>query len=253
MEKDIEILIELCSSEVSLPEVKTLHFPSLPSTFRQIKERIEACCSIPVCVQTLFYQSVEVTDVCSLSSLYMRSGDTVKVTFPEHGECETVIQSVQWLHQIIPVLEEFKKAKTDTEVNMLYNNYKLILNNMEIYTILTCKLFIPWSEKTKEVNCSQFMFLGGVKLLVTFHKLVIELRHNECSGRLRYLTTLFERICCQAITNFAMDFTCRRHILECGGLEQCIRSFLIKPADDESLHFNYSHDIVGMAAYAICK
>jgi len=50
-----------------------------------------------------------------------------------------------------------------------------------------------------------------------------------------------------------MDFTCRRLISKGGGLDQSIASFLIKPADDDSLIFNHSYSIVDVALYAVCK
>ena len=246
MEQHTVIFVELCSKETNT-SLKTLRFPSFPPTFQVVKEEIEKCCSIPVCVQTMWYQSMEVADNCSPSSLYMRGGDTVKVIFPHIGECEMVKMAVQWLGEVSPILETCKEADTPE-----FGQYSNILVDEKVTAILSRKLFYPWTDKTKQVNCSQFISLNGVDLLVTVHRHAIELRKSNNCEFARCLSTYYELICCQTIANFAMDFTCRREVSRCHGLEQCIDSFLIKPAGDESLLFNHS-SIVDVALYAICK
>ena len=252
MEQHTVIFVELCSKETDISDLKTLCFHSLPPTFQVVKEEIEKCCSIPVCVQTMWYQSMEVADNCSPSLLYMRGGDTVKVTYPHIGECEKVKMAVQWLGEVSPILEACKVADA-LEFDVMNSQYSNILGDEEMAVTLSVKLFYPWADKTKQVNCSHFISLKGVDLLVTVHRHAIELRKSSDYESAHYLSTYYELICCQTIANFAMDFTCRRQVSRCHGLEQCIDSFLIKPADDESLLFNNSYRIVDVALYAIYK
>ena len=247
MEQHTVIFVELCSKETNISKLKTLRFPSFPPTFQVVKEEIEKYCSIPVCVQTMWYQSMEVADNCSPSSLYMRGGDTVKVIFPHIGECEKVKMAVQWLGEVSPILEVCKVADTPE-----FGQYSNILEDKKVTALLARKLFDPWTDKTKQVNCSQFISLNGVDLLFTFHRHAIELRKsNKCEFACS-LSNYYEVICCQTIATLAMYFTYRRQLSRCQGLEQCIDSFLIKPADDERLLFNH-FIIVKVALYAICK
>ena len=250
MEQHTVIFVELYSKETNISALETLRFSSLPPTFQVVKEEIEKCCSIPVCVQTMWYQSMEVADNCSLSSLYLRGGDTVKVTYPHIGECEKVKMAVQWLGEVSPMLEACKAANTPDIISSQYSN---ILRDEEMDTILSEKLFCPWADKTKWVNRSHFIFLKGVNLLVTVHRHAVELRKSNNREFARYTSNYYELICCQTIAILAIDFTCRREVSRCQGLEQCIDSFLIKPADDQSLLINNSYKIVDMALTAITQ
>ena len=191
----------------------------------------------------MWYQSMKVADNCNPSSLYLRGGDTVKVTYPHIGECEMVKMAVQWLGEVSPILEACKVADMP-EFDVISRQYSNILQDEEMANILSEKLFCPWADKTKRVNCSHFISLKGVDLLVTVHRHAIELRKSNNCEFAHDLSIYYELICCQTIANFAMDFTSRRQVSRCLGLEQCIDSFLIKPIDDT---------IVDMALYAICK
>lgn len=251
-ESDYELLVELHCERSLVSDVRKISFTSTPTTIQEIKEKVEECCSVPVCVQTVYYHSELLLDDCVLSTLYMRSGDSIKVTFPERGECDKVKEVTQWLTAVIPLLRLCQYAD-ETMLEGLNSRNISILVNEEKASLMSRELFYPWNNKVKSVNCSHFVYLNGVDLLVTFHKHAIELRRSNDCQFARYLSTYFEVICSQTVANFAVDFACRRLLFRGEGLEQCIQSFLIKPADDESLLFNHAYSIVDVALYAVCK
>ena len=246
------VIVELCCSDnSSKSETKTLSLPSFPTTFRAIKEKVEESCSVPACVQTVWYQSEEVPDNCNPASLYMRSGDLVRITFPQVGECHLVRAVVKWLKEVVLILGRCV-ADDAKGIETIWHDCGDVLGH-NCAQILSGELFYSWTNKTKRVNCSHFMALGGIEQLVALHKLAIKLRDRTDCERAKYLSNFYELICSQTMSSFAMDFTCRRYIFKGGGLDQSIASFLIVPADDESLFNHSSSSVVDMALYAVCK
>ena len=253
MEEGVAVMVELCCNDSSSKsETKTLSLLSFPTTFGAIKENVEESCSVPACVQTVWYQSEEVSDNCNPASLYMRSGDLVRITFPQVGECHLLRTVIEWLKQVVFLLERFV-AEDANGIEAMYHNHWDVLGDDDSANTLSTKLFCPHTSKTKQVNCSHFQALGGIEHLMALHKLAIKLRDRTDSENAKSLSTFYELICSQTITNLAMDKNCRLHLIKGGGLDQSIASFLIKPADDDSLIFDESYKIVDMALYAVCK
>ena len=252
MEEGVVVRVELCCCNSSKSEMKTLSLSSFPTTFRTIKEKVEESCSVPACVQTVWYQSEEVPDNCNPASLYMRSGDLIRITFPQVGECLLVRTVVKWLKEVMFILGRCV-AEDAKGIDAICRDFGGVLGNASA-SILATELFGPCTSKTKEVNCSHFMALGGIEHLVALHKLAIKLRDRTDCENAKSLSTYYEQICSEAIANLAMDKICRFQLIcKGGGLDQSIASFLIKPADDDSLIFDESYKIVDMAVYAVCK
>jgi len=260
MDEEIVLTVKLFPQATNTLEEKTLKFISVP-TFKEIKQKVEECCSIPVCVQKLLYQSVEIADDSSWSSLYLRSNDTLTVSFLQVGECERVKMAVLWLEQVIPIFEKLLKLGP-LVYSLMQSQYGDVINH-EMAEELPRKLFLPWVNKTKEVNCYHFISLGGIKLLFDFYNLVIKVRNKMEVEKdwkksslyfesTRYLTTYFESSCCHTVKSLEINQTCREQVLQCGGLQLCLESFLYKDADDETLLFNSSQTIVHVAMLAIC-
>jgi len=248
----VVIVVELNCKEQKKCESKKLHFISFPSTFEDIKKKVEECCSIPACVQTLFYQEMEVGDSCDPSSLYMISGDTVKIAFPERGDCKEVKEVVEWLKKVTPVIKMYDCTDQNKILDIRRRYFSVVRNEVLINTLIGV-LFYPWVDKTKRVNCSLFISLNGVELLITLHRHSIQVRKSGSCDAAIFISNLYELICCQAMANFAMDFTCRRILTEFGGLDQCMQSLLIDIKERESSSGIELHDIVTMALYAVCK
>ena len=102
-----------------------------------------------------------------------------------------------------------------------------------------------------KVNAEYFQSLGGLELMVKLHKLVIKLRKVQfvCHVNLPY----FEYYISKAFANFAMASRFSKCVAKCGGLEGCIETFLIKPADDQTLKINTTYVVLMTALRAIFK
>ena len=247
MNRDFLLQAELFSEKLKTTELVTLTFSSPPITFQEIKDRIEECCCIPVCVQTLYYQSNEVLPNCSPISLYIRSGDTIRVSYPVKGETKRVLDVVEWLRQSSKILGEIRQLKQEAMVDALENNAVLSDSRRRNFSRA---LFCPYSNPVKYVNSVYFTFLGGVKLLTDFHHHAIALRkENLQTSTIGY----FEQMCCQACADYSMYKECAVHLSQSGELENCMATFLKKKADDNSLIYNNEYSTIDIALCAIFK
>jgi len=246
-----ELKVELSKIESRDLLTSTLRFSTVPQSFKDIRREIEDCCSVPMCVQTILYQNSEVSDSATPDSLYMRSGDTVVVLYPEKGQVKEVRQVIKWLQQVYNIMLGFQWAlKSDLRPSVSEES-RAILINSDVAEQLT-SLFSSWSDSETKVNAEYFYSLGGLELMVKVHKLVVELRKQEGAV---YPVNLpyFEFYCCRAFANFAMDSKFSKCVARCGGLESCIETLLIRPADDQTLKIGTTYMVLVTALRAIFK
>ena len=205
-------------------------------------------------LQNILYQQSEIADTCTTQSLYLRSGDTVHVVCPEKGQVNEVKQVVQWLKtccQVLTNLQHKCKLSGTETVHISKESLQILLNRVPSRLIRKV-IFSSWSDPSNLVNSFHFDFLGGVELLVDFHRLLIQIRHHNLYNYEKYSPYL-EVICCEAISNFSMNHSLSRRMAQTGGLESCIDSFLMKPADDKSLLKHQGFTVIKMALDALYK
>ena len=219
---------------------------------RKIKEKIEECCCVPECVQTILYQDNVVSDNITPQSLYLRSGDTVRVSYPHRGLVHEVKTVVKWLQQCTEILQKFWEALNSGKKEIISDESMAILADQTAPGLLDKQLFSQWSDSSALVNAQHFDYLQGVHLMVNFHKLLLKLRKNNIDLSNVYIPYL-EFVCCRGIANYAMNNDCSRRVAQCGGLDSCIASFLIKAADDESLRINRDYTVLVVALRGIFK
>lgn len=245
--------VELVPEKGEFSQTETLNFSSQPITFKEVKEKVEESCSVPECVQTLRYQGCVVPENSTLQSFYLRNGDCLSVSYLHKGQVQEVIGVVQWLQQCTKILTKLEEAGNSGGQKIM--SYKSIeaLADMQHPNLLADQLFSSWSDSTTLVNAMHFKSLGGTQLLVDFHKLVVKLRHRLNIFAEILSVPYLEYVCCRSIANYARDVETSRHIAQCGGLDSCIGSFLVKPADDESLKFNHNYVVLEEALRGIYK
>ena len=232
----LNILLHLKDSS-STPEMKTVAFPSPPATILDIKKEIEASCNIPSFMQTLFHQHCEASDDCSLQCLYLRSGDAVEVIHEGQGEVSDVKFVVDWLEKSLEMC-----LKLLNENKIIYHVEEELY---EVFANETAKsyiqsIFSPWPNPCKLVNALHFDFLGGVELLLRFHKALIRIKRHQhaCPRIFQYLN--FQ--CVKMIANYAMNNDLSRRLAECGLLETCVETFVMVPANDKRMRSARSYD-----------
>ena len=253
MEQGFELNVDLIPEESDTFRTETLFFSCQPATFKEIKEKVEERCCVPECVQTILYQGNVVSESSTPQSFYLRSGDTVRVTYPHKGLVHEVKTVVKWLQKCTEVLLKFLEACNSGKKVTISDESAAVLADRNAPLLLEEKLFSEWSDSSTSVNAQHFDYLGGIQLLVNFHKLLVTFRKEDINLSDRVYIPYLEFVCCRAIANYARDIDSSRRLAQCGGLDSCIGSFMIKPADDESLLINNNYAVLIEALRGIFK
>ena len=212
--------IELVRENPKATEILTLSLSNRPTTFSEIKEKIEEHCSIPTCVQTLRYEGCVVADGASPESLYLQNGDTVQVFYPAKGAIQEIKQAIDWLSKCSSLLSGKGGVLSLSEVSTFKNRTAIMFISKD--------MFKTEEYSTREVNCLYFDYLGGLEILVEFHRNLVETRSRNICDILPL--HLFERLCCSVMASFCRNEYLARRIVQCEGLETLIASFLSFPA-----------------------
>ena len=256
--------VELLCEEDKTTQIKSLTLQLHPDhTFLDVKKAIERCFSIPVCVQSLLHQSNRVSDTDNLLACYVRDGDVLQVTYPAEGECERVVEAVEWLKKLEDSLSRLRqyhsvgvRKNTDHGVAFFdrqkkdYSEYGALVSSREskkFAKAISFELGYPWKNKTKYVNKLHFHSLGGTEVMMRAYSYLVEAR-NRNSGLYKQL--FLESTCALFIANFTQTFPLRRCIVEHGGLDLCISSFL---CSTKYVRFGIECETVRPALYALCK
>ena len=241
------INVELCSKSSDTAEVVTLQFEELPPDFQGIKVQIERNFSIPTTAQTLHYRGIEISADSSPSSLYLRSGDSIRVVYQAKGDTKEVKSYVKWLATISELLSRIKPLNKGGKIKALEICEELTSQHGKF---LSYSLFCPYSDQVKYTNCTYFTSLGGVALLTKVHRLVIEIRKE---GTDSFLLAHLEHACCQACSSYSMHKDCASILAQNGGLENNIETFLKTPANSESLIITNQYRVIDNALCVILK
>lgn len=246
----LTLQVELVSEGEKSSELKSLTLKAEPRTFLDIKKAIEKSFSIPVCVQSLLlHRSYRVSDSESPSQCYLRDGDTVQVTFPVKGECEQVVDVVEWLKILEGTILQMRRPHT---YSLGHVRYKAFVTGVyaEMARDLSLNLLYPWSKETL-VNKLHFSSLGGIRHIMSLYKFLVDARHSKIPI---FSAHYMEMVCALFVANFTQTFPLRRKIIEHGGLDLCLSTFLCSPVDDKG-EFKSSHayDSIEVSLYAVCK
>ena len=238
MEQPFQLNVELYSEELQSTVVEVA-FSSFPATFREIMNRVEESLSIPCCSQVIMVQGSRIQDPekSKPSSFYLQSGDTIKISYPMKCECDQVKEAVRWIAEGVTLFEKTKEFVSDEESASIYQEQELYMPNNMIQIDCLNNLFSPWSDKVKNMNCFYFDYLGGIELLVKFHRevrVVASLGDSDKLNLFRPYALYLEHLICSMFTLIARNGVYCRQITECGGLECCIDTFL-KYAANKSL------------------
>ena len=244
-------------------ETKQVHFQSLPTTPLEIKKKIEEDFSIPSCVQTLHYQSMILKDSDQLQHTHFRSGDTLTVDYPIEGECKMVQNVIQWMREILDLLQILDKASPLTDEK---KEDDLILSTLSKIKRLTIAgdtdgtldaLFIGmWKNMKEYVNKLYFHQKGGLEVLMKIYYLLVSNEWGDL-GIHDHLLDL-EYHCVGALTNYMGSFAfSRRQVMKLGGLETFLKSLLRKKlgrnGSDELIPDTTTAFIIEFALTCVCK
>ena len=252
MDQPFQIVVQLYSEELDSTETEVLFFTTFPTEFQEIKDKIEKLLFIPSCLQTVWVHGSKVHESlsCSPSSLYLQNGDTIKISYPMKCEVDGVKNAVKWMADTVTLFQKINNCTKEEQVTSLLETHGSMFHSN--YLVQFGSLFLPWTDKTKEINTIYFDYLGGIGLLIETQKEVIAIYDNtlltsyNVATFLHYIDSL-ESTCCVALANIARSSEYCRRITERGGLDTCIEVFLRNLIDHKKL------ESADDALVAICK
>ena len=171
----ITLTIKLQPSVVTetKPKEKTVTLSQYPKTGLDAKLFIQQEFQIPVCLQTLSLQSLEISDKQSFNQLHLRDGDILTVNFTTQGnlhEIQAILDSMKAMIKMLETSsEEIKGTLTPSTENQLTNclDAAMLIKSLIYY-------FPKTSEITK-ANQSYFVHNKGIELTLHLHQLLIEI------------------------------------------------------------------------------
>ena len=261
-EDKIVLNILLNCEQTKSSKAKQVHFKSFPTTPLEIKKKIEEDFSIPLCVQTLHYQSMILKDSDQLQHTQFRSGDTFTVDYPIEADCKMTQKVLEWLKQLYSLLESIEECILfpDEEHDLLLSsNFQeirsLMMEGVHNNTIedLSYNLFAPWTDKKKLMNKFYFRQEGGLDVLMQVYDKLVSKEWGDL-GFNEELHIFLERMCSRAICNYAQTLPLRRQIVQLRGLESCTTTLLRRQLQrDEHFSGSFVHDTLCRALYALNK
>ena len=179
MEEEIDpitLTIKLQPSVVTetKPKEKTVTLSQYPKTGLDAKLFIQQEFQIPVCLQTLSLQSLEISDKQSFNQLHLRDGDILTVNFTTQGNLHEIQAILDSMEAMIKVLEtsseEIKDTLTPSTENQLISCLKPALIES-----LIMKYFTPVRSQVAKVNWLYFVHNKGIDITLHLHQLLTEI------------------------------------------------------------------------------
>ena len=241
-----------CTSQntVKSCSIQLEHFPQC---VLDLKNEIQRRLSIPICVQSLSFQSETLGDEAKLESLHIRSGDSLQLSYYCEGDCEKMGLVTDW---IASLGEAVKQRSYDVVEDTL--RFGLTMQYDEDLGLV----LFDWLKPKATVNKLYFEQTGGLDTLVRLYFDLCSLSWSEMTWGLKYV----ECICAQSLCNFGETFALRRVLLKKGIFESCMDSLLrvrlvrgvavVDPDchhDDQSLHDHLLQRVIENALHVVCR
>ncbi len=215
--------VELFSSHTKDTESQTISLSPLV-TITRIKEEVEENFNIPVCVQSLSYDSCPLNDDASLEAMRIRSGDTLHITYPAKGNCKEIKAIVTWFEQVRHFLLTEDPTISNGRFSLEFDDLLTYGIDQKLMEDVAFKYFYPWLNQQSYVNKLYFVSCGGLKIVMDVYAALLHHPWNDSLIELKFVQSAILHI----LWNLAETFELRRLIVSHNGLQLGIQSLLRK-------------------------
>ncbi len=227
-EDKIVFKLELSSTHTKDKESQSISFPegNPPVTITRIKEEVEENFNIPVCVQSLSYDSCPLNDDASLEATRIRSGDTLYITYPAKGNCKEIELLVTWFEQVGHFLLTEDPTISNKRFSFEFHNLLEYERDQKLMHDMSYEYFYPWLNvnQPSSVNKLYFVSCGGLKVVMDVYAALLRHPWNDSLIELTYVQNGILYI----LWSIAETFELRRLIVSHNGLQLCIQSLLVE-------------------------
>ena len=250
--QELRLELELKRSSDGSVTQQTLPFNPIPETVVDIKERIEREFSIPKSCQTLTLPTrgdVTLRDTEKITSLYVRNGDTVRVSYLDEADVEPIHSAVERsLRPVRQLLQSNSSLKSARNIQKRRDSDLLLGSCQSTLHELAYKKLLPWSKSRTEANRRYMLQEGVVDLVMEIYAVLLPLPWDGMGHSLQNL-----EICCLTfLWNFSETKYARQLVADKGGFNMMLRSLMYQ-SEEEFLEKYIMHDIFDVAVGCISK
>ncbi len=223
MEDQLAFDVVLHCTKTGSSSHKQIHFTSGPILVQDIKSAVETQHNIPVCTQTLAYDSQILRDDSRLSFIGARMGDTFHITYLSEGDCEEIVDIIDWMGLILVAFGQ-ENPSISTGISAMFDDILTDGIRLELIEDLAFKYFFPWLDERKYVNKLHFVYNGGIDIIMEVYAAILKQPWEQAIIKLKYMEYGILRV----LWNLSETFSLRRVITKHGGLKMCMQSLLRK-------------------------
>ena len=219
--------LELHCTKTGTVDQKQIEFVSLPKTVRDVKTKIENNYNIPVCTQTLSFESQVLSNDTNLEYVRIRSGDTFRVFYYADGNCAEILKVIGWFKVLLAALRVENPSISE---GISFELERLLAMGIEEKHMdnLAFEYFHPWLDARTYVNKLHFIHNGGIEVIMSIYSLLFRHPWPNCCLKLKYMEYGILKVLC----NLSETFTLRRLITKHNGLQLCMKSLLRKKLEE---------------------
>ena len=219
--------LELHCTKTGTVDRKRILFASTPKTVRDMKTKIENEHNIPVCTQTLSFESQKLSDGTNLESFRVRSGDTFRISYYADGNCTEILKVIGWFKIVLVALRIENPSVSDGIENDLEELLAMGIEEKHMEN-LAFEYFAPWLDARTYVNKLHFIHNRGIEIIMAIYKLLFRHPWPNCHLKLKYM----EYSTLMVLWNLGETFEFRRLITKHNGLQLCMKSLLRKKLEE---------------------
>ena len=192
----ITLTIKLQPSVVTetKPREITVTLPQYPKTGLDAKLFIQQEFQIPVCLQTLSLQSLEISDKQSFNQLHLRDGDILTVNFTTQGNLHEIQAILDSMKAMIKVLETSSEEIKGTLTPSTENQLKNCLKPEKVEELLY--YFNPLTDQISKMNQFYFVNNKGIELMLYLHHLLTDIPLEKHVIEMKFLEISVLRVFC---------------------------------------------------------
>ena len=179
----LEPTVNAEDNDYPMPKEKSLVFNKYPRTGLEVKKEVQDKFNIPLCLQTIYFNSFELGDTQELSSIHLREGDTLTVSYTTHGDLNTVQEIIDAMAKTCTQLESIKDSilvgtLTQEEYNEI-SNYNFIDRLNEV--------FVRTTQEALKVHHLYFIHNSGVEIVIRIKRILAVIPWEKLPMKLQQL------------------------------------------------------------------
>lgn len=170
-----------------MPKSKKAILPSYPNTGLDLKLFIETEFQIPVCLQMLSFQSMEIKEKQLLKQIHLREEDVITVSYTTSGklkEIKQILDNMAAMKLILQVASvEFTRPAVSPDTMEILERF---IDPIEVEGLLV-NYFIPATSEPSKTNRLYFVHNNGVSLTISIHSLLINIPWDKLTIKMQLL------------------------------------------------------------------